>query len=205
MFNRDCWSQRTPRLEIPEIEDWQYRITGHVDGILDAYILEIKSTKNFGFEEMKSGKIGNEYLAQLHAYMAAENKEKAILIIDNKPQRTIPAVVSFFGYAKDDLSGVIAAVEVPFDQSFWNDLLQSLDCLEESEPPACLPPDINDETVTIFPWQCAYCSFAQICRKGARLITKRKINGSYTYIYGYQSNAPVRLGILKTVTENPAV
>jgi CRISPR/Cas system-associated exonuclease Cas4 (RecB family) len=185
-------------------EDWQLRITGHVDGVLDVYILEIKSTKNFGFEEMKRGKIGSEYLAQLHAYMAAEKKEKAILIVDNKPQRTVPAIVSFLGYGNDDLSGVIAVIEVPFDRQFWTELLESLDCLEEAEPPISLPSELDDQNVTVFPWQCAYCEFAHVCRKGARLITKRKVNGSYRHVYGYQAGSPVRLGILKPAIENPA-
>lgn len=76
----------TDRQREVEITDHGITLKGHIDGIVDDHLLEIKSANDKSFKEFmaKGYEHNKKYKAQLHTYMVLLDINKAIAIVENK-------------------------------------------------------------------------------------------------------------------------
>lgn len=164
-----------------------FNLIGHIDGILadrvvrepgyydrlpenlETVLVEFKSAKQYGFNKVVEEGLDDMYRAQIHVYMASLGAKRAIVIFDNKPDKTVPAIVSHLGKCVDDASGVLAALDIDFDGAFFAALLERLKAVGGVPAPPQLPHDDVIEGIRCFPWQCTFCCFAHVCRPDAKL------------------------------------
>ena len=140
-------------------------ISGRPDGIITqnarTVLLEVKSMSTYGYKMFEKGDISYEYLAQVNACMEATGINEAIIL----------------GVCKD--TGVFSERLVAKDPNIVmaNKLgyLQVAQSTPEKLPEPDSRFDANKKT-GLYPWQCTYCAYHQLCRSKAKKVV---VKGAY--------------------------